>query len=256
MTGNRPPRQPENPLAEMMRLLSGPPNAQQSPTTSGPRIRTFTFGNPRNGGWGGGATISIGGGPVLGRDPDGFVRDPWREDDNEHAAAGRPGGGGGGIRLGAMGEGRELGPGYVTIEDLLSHFLGSMTGLGTGGTGPMGDYVLSDGKSPKLFPNLYRHFNPLRVTEKEGLDRVLEELMHAAGEHNRPPPASEVVIDGLPRIKLDQATLGMSLPCSASRDATLLKREMHAVDASQYKDCSICLTEFELGQEVIRIPCK
>lgn len=32
--------------------------------------------------------------------------------------------------------------------------------------------------------------------------------MHAAGEHNRPPPASDLVIEGLPRIKLDEATLG------------------------------------------------
>lgn len=31
---------------------------------------------------------------------------------------------------------------------------------------------------------------------------------------------------------------------------------MFVVEASQYKDCSICLTEFELGEEVIRIPCK
>jgi hypothetical protein len=39
--------------------------------------------------------------------------------------------------------------------------------------------------------------------------------MHAAGEHNRPPPASDVVINGLPRIKLDQATLGMSFVLSS-----------------------------------------
>lgn len=45
------------------------------------------------------------------------------------------------------------GAGYVTIEDLLSHFFGGMTGLGAGagGGGPMGDYVLSDGESLNVF---------------------------------------------------------------------------------------------------------
>lgn len=144
MTGNR-PRAAEHPLAEMMRLFAGA-GQQQQPNNAGPRVRTFTFGNP-NGGWGGGATISIGGGAVLGRDADGFIRDPWGTDD------GGSGAGGGGVRLGAPGRGGgewHPGPGYVTIEDLLSHFLGGMTGLG-GGSGPMGDYVLSDGKSPRGF---------------------------------------------------------------------------------------------------------
>jgi E3 ubiquitin-protein ligase RNF115/126 len=79
--------------------------------------------------------------------------------------------------------------------------------------------------------------------------------MHAAGEHNRPPPASDLVIEGLPRIKLDEATLGAStakdLNVSGTGDA-----DPFFAEASQYKDCSVCLTEFELGQEVIRIPCK
>lgn len=32
--------------------------------------------------------------------------------------------------------------------------------------------------------------------------------MEAAGQHNHPPPASETVIEGLPRIKLDAESLG------------------------------------------------
>ncbi|GHJ85054.1 hypothetical protein NliqN6_1456 [Naganishia liquefaciens] len=232
MVGNRtsaparPHAQEINPLAEMMRLMSGavpPPSSNSSSTGStggGPRIRTFTFGNPTGGGIMGGATISIGGGPVLGTDEHGFVRDPWGD------AFGQARGASSGptAEQGArerFGQGGQAGfnpyrpaPGdYVTIEDLLSHFLGGMSAVGGGpGSGNLGDYVMSD----------------------EGLDRVLEQLMHAAGEHNRPPPASDVVIEGLPRIKLDETTL----------------------NASQYKDCSICLTEFELGEEVIRIPCK
>lgn len=87
---------------------------------------------------------------------------------------------------------------------------------------------------------------------EEGLDRVLEQLMHAAGEHNRPPPASDLVIEGLPRIKLDEATLG----ASTSSKKLGADSSSDGVEASQNKDCSVCLTEFELGQEVIRIPCK
>lgn len=192
-----------------------PPTAQaNNPSGTGPRIRTFTFGNGtgRGGIMGGAATISIGGGPVLARDEDGFVRDPWSGGGRTAPGeGGREWFGGDGNQLsrggGAGGE-YHPGPGYVTIEDLLSHFLGGMTGLGSGGGGPIGDYVLSDGKVTPLPP--FRKVTDFRV---EGLDRVLEELMHAAGEHNRPPPASEVVINGLPRIKLDQATLGM--PCVA-----------------------------------------
>jgi hypothetical protein len=40
----------------------------------------------------------------------------------------------------------------------------------------------------------------------EGLDAIMEQLVNQG--HRGPPPASSVVIDGLPRIKLDQAALG------------------------------------------------
>jgi hypothetical protein len=160
MVGNRqssarpqPQMQEINPLAEMMRLISGgispSSNAAQQ---GGPRIRTFTFGNPTGGGIMGGATISIGGGPILGRDNQGFVRDPWGD------AFGQSRGGrtadeaarerfGDGAQQG-QGDGFRPAPGdYVTIEDLLSHFLGGMTVAGVPGNGQMGDYVMSDGSS-------------------------------------------------------------------------------------------------------------
>ncbi|KAJ9117548.1 hypothetical protein QFC22_004398 [Naganishia vaughanmartiniae] len=202
-----------NPLAALMQMFSG--GAPLPGTTTGPpgapRIRTFTLGNGAGGGgFISGATISIGGPPTLGRDEYGYIRDPWGEDPFGQARAGgqRSAEEAARDRFAAAGnEGFGFAeyrpePGvHVTIEDLLSHFLGGMTGLGGNGSGSghLGDYVLSD----------------------EGLDQVLEQLMNAAGEHNRPPPASDLVINGLPRIKLDQATL-----------------------------------EFELGEEVIRIPCK
>ena len=147
MTRNRQTHTPDNPLAEMIRLMSGTmlPPSTAAQHSGGPRIRTFTFGN----GAVVGGTISIGGGQVLGTDEDGFIRDPWsggrtagqgaRETFPSAAREGNP----------LAGEGNP-GAGYVTIEDLLSHFLGEMTGLGAGagGGGPMGDYVLSDGESP------------------------------------------------------------------------------------------------------------
>jgi hypothetical protein len=40
----------------------------------------------------------------------------------------------------------------------------------------------------------------------EGLDAIMEQLMTQG--HQGPPPASRVVMDGLPRITLDQAALG------------------------------------------------
>ncbi|KAJ9098230.1 hypothetical protein QFC21_004559 [Naganishia friedmannii] len=230
--GGQPP-DAGNPLAALMQMFGGgaPIPGTTSGQIGGPQIRTFRLGNGAGGGFIGGATISIGGPPTLGRDEYGYIRDPWGDDPfgqargtgrggertADEAARERFGGtqwngndpfGGGGDGGFGFAEYHPEPGAHVTIEDLLSHFLSGMTGLGgnaAGGSGHLGDYVLSD----------------------EGLDQVLEQLMLAAGEHNRPPPASDLVINGLPRIKLDQA----------------------ALDASQYKDCSICLTELELGQE-------
>lgn len=111
----------------------------------------------------GGATISIGGGPVLGRDDQGYVRDPWGDAFGQARGSGRTADQAARERFGDEGhpQGGQGGfdpyhpaPGdYVTIEDLLSHFLGGMTvGGGGPGGGNMGDYVMSDGKSlPKRF---------------------------------------------------------------------------------------------------------
>lgn len=153
----RPPSQDVNPLAEMMRLMSGALVAPATPSHhgggggggGGPRIRTFTFGNPTGGGIMGGATISIGGGPVLGTDEHGSVRDPWRDawggvrgPTAEQGAQERFLDGG----QAAFGAYRPAPGDYVTIEDLLAHLLGGMSGVG-GGSGNLGDYVMSDGAS-------------------------------------------------------------------------------------------------------------
>lgn len=66
------------------------------------------------------------------------------------------------------------------------------------------------------------------------MDELMEQMMEAAANANGPPPASDVVIEGLPRLTLDQNTL----------------------EASNHKNCSICLTPFEIGEKAVRIPCK
>lgn len=162
MVGNRQSNRPQpqmqeiNPLAEMMRLISGgmsAPSSNASSAQQGPRIRTFTFGNPAGGGIMGGATISIGGGPILGRDDQGFVRDPWGGAFGQ-SRGGRTADEAARERFGDdqhPGQGYQFRPApgdYVTIEDLLSHFLGGMTVAGVPGNGQMGDYVMSDGTFP------------------------------------------------------------------------------------------------------------
>jgi hypothetical protein len=44
----------------------------------------------------------------------------------------------------------------------------------------------------------------------EGFDGVMERLMEAAGQQNHPPPATELVIQGLPRISLDETNYSTS----------------------------------------------
>jgi hypothetical protein len=50
----------------------------------------------------------------------------------------------------------------------------------------------------------------LRLRYPEGFDQVLEQLMQAAGPQG-PLPASDVVIEGLPRFKVDEKALGVPL---------------------------------------------
>ena len=55
--------------------------------------------------------------------------------------------------------------------------------------------------------------------------------MEAAGQHNHPPPASETVIEGLPRLKLDQATLGKPIELQHvmfGANADLASNRIHA----------------------------
>ncbi|EIW68167.1 hypothetical protein TREMEDRAFT_63337 [Tremella mesenterica DSM 1558] len=71
------------------------------------------------------------------------------------------------------------------------------------------------------------------VATEQGFHDVLEQLMQAAGPQG-PLPATDAVIEGLPRYKLDEK----------------------ALETSQFKDCPVCKDDFAVGDEVMRIPCK
>lgn len=91
-----------------------------------------------------------------------------------------------------------------------------------GRNGQLGDYVMTERECVRRG----------EADSPEGFNDVLERLMQATGPQG-PLPASKTVIDGLPRFKLDEETL----------------------EKSTYKDCSICMDDFKLGEEVVRVPC-
>ncbi|KAK7958130.1 hypothetical protein PG996_010426 [Apiospora saccharicola] len=72
------------------------------------------------------------------------------------------------------------------------------------------------------------------VYTQEGLDRIITDLMEANPQSNAPPPASEDTISRLPRKKLDEQMLGPELK----------------------GECTICIDDVGLGDEVIVLPCK
>ncbi|WWD19087.1 hypothetical protein CI109_103545 [Kwoniella shandongensis] len=71
------------------------------------------------------------------------------------------------------------------------------------------------------------------ATSEQGFNDILERLMQAAGPQG-PLPATDVVIEGLPRFKFE---------------------DEKALAQSTYKDCPVCKDDFVVGDEVMRIPC-
>lgn len=91
----------------------------------------------------------------------------------------------------------------------------------------------------------------------------MESMLEAAAQHNHPPPASETVIEGLPRLRLDQETLGESEdgPVRATTSFTLARCDgvcRTEIDSIQQTNssCNICFDDFQLDEEVVKIPCK
>lgn len=72
------------------------------------------------------------------------------------------------------------------------------------------------------------------VYTQEGLDRIITNLMEAHPQSNAPPPATEDTIAKLPRKKLDKEMLG----------------------SDSKAECTICIDDLTLGDEVLVLPCK
>jgi|TARA_R110002003_G_scaffold296_18_gene18760 hypothetical protein len=72
------------------------------------------------------------------------------------------------------------------------------------------------------------------VYSQEGLDRIVSQLMEQTATSNAPGPAPQSDIDALPRKKVDEEMLG----------------------AEHKAECSICMDEVNIGEEVTVLPCK
>ncbi|KAI1352925.1 hypothetical protein F5Y01DRAFT_71114 [Xylaria sp. FL0043] len=72
------------------------------------------------------------------------------------------------------------------------------------------------------------------VYSQEALDRIITNLMEANPQSNAPPPATENAIASLPKKKLDEEMLGPDLK----------------------GECTICIDEVKVGDEVVLLPCK
>jgi E3 ubiquitin-protein ligase RNF115/126 len=71
--------------------------------------------------------------------------------------------------------------------------------------------------------------------------------MQAAGPQG-PLPASDIVIEGLPRFTFDEKSLGVS-GGSGGVPAD------NPPGASPFRDCPVCKDDFTVGDRVMRIPC-
>ena len=109
-------------------------------------------------------------------------------------------------------------------------------GDGTGRGGPSGENV------PAPFLNLFQSLGLISgggqmgdfVYSQEGLDRIVSQLMEQTATNNAPPPATQADIDGLPRKKVSEDMLG----------------------SEHRAECSICMDEVNIGEEVTELPCK
>lgn len=80
------------------------------------------------------------------------------------------------------------------------------------------------------------------VMTEHGYNDILERLMQATGPQG-PLPAPDAVIDALPRFTFTEKTLGGG------------ERSTLTAESSQYKDCPVCMSDFEVGDEAIKLGC-
>ena len=105
--------------------------------------------------------------------------------------------------------------------------------------GPAGQARGPDGMPANPFAILQQLVNPANaqsgdaVFSQEALDRVISQLMEQNQGSTAPPPASEAAIESLPTKKVDKGMMG--------NDGKA--------------ECSICMDNVELGEEVTVLPC-
>ncbi|WWC93814.1 hypothetical protein V866_000650 [Kwoniella sp. B9012] len=160
-------------------------------------------------------------------------------------------GSGGGMGMGPFGPtGQGATTGGMDFESLFPQGFGPPPRAGPGGPRPLGPGDPMDGaellralmavmgEEGQGGPGMF--FGPAGranlgdyATSEQGFNDILERLMQAAGPQG-PLPASDIVIEGLPRFKFD---------------------DEKKLAQSTYKDCPVCKDDFVVGDEVMRIPC-
>ncbi|KAF1361545.1 hypothetical protein EJ07DRAFT_45549, partial [Lizonia empirigonia] len=150
----------------------------------------------------------------------------------------------GGARLAPRGDG----PGMRVepVDDISNVMTGLMAALGAqnipqGGDGS-GRGRPGDENFQAPFLNLFQSLGLIPgggqmgdfVYSQEGLDRIVTQLMEQTATNNAPPPATQADIDALPRKKVSEDMLG----------------------PEHTAECSICMDEVNIGEEVTELPCK
>ncbi|EXJ79554.1 hypothetical protein A1O3_07833 [Capronia epimyces CBS 606.96] len=125
-----------------------------------------------------------------------------------------------------------------SLQDLLSLILQSMQPPAV--PRPEIDGTRATGQQPYPFDLLSQLFNPGHahhgdmVFTQEAFDRVMTQLMEQNQAGSAPPPASEEAINSLKKKNVDQEMLG----------------------TDGKAECSICMDNVELGEEMTVLPCK
>jgi E3 ubiquitin-protein ligase RNF115/126 len=112
--------------------------------------------------------------------------------------------------------------------------LGEPIGGGRAGPGPAHAF----GGMPPTLTNFFAAINGGQhgdaVYSQEALDRIVSQLMEQTASGNAPGPAPEQAINALPRKPVSEEMLG----------------------AEHRAECSICMDEVNIGEEVTELPCK
>ncbi|KAF1952318.1 hypothetical protein CC80DRAFT_422676 [Byssothecium circinans] len=134
-------------------------------------------------------------------------------------------------------DGDHPGPRLEPVDDLNNVMAGlfAMMGEPPGGRGGVGhahDMPLNPLRG--LFAAMSGGQHGDAVYSQEALDRIISQLMEQTASSNAPGPASQQDIAALPRKQVTEEMLG----------------------AEHRAECSICMDEVTIGEEVTELPCK